>query len=89
MSNALLTLKSLRWKDIVSPKGDDAARYGLDRPELELTLSKGGDAEVGTLLVGKQEGDVSYVRLKTSPVIYAVDDKLLGDLRRASAEIPG
>ena len=89
VSNALLTLKSLRWKDIVSPKGDDAARYGLDRPELELTLSKGGDAEVGTLLVGKHEGDVSYVRLKTSPVIYAVDDKLLGDLRRASAEIPG
>ena len=54
-----------------------------------MTLAKSGDAEVGTLLVGKREGDVTYVRLKTGPAIYAVDDKLVADLRKASAEIPG
>jgi hypothetical protein len=89
VSNALMTVKSLRWKDIVSPKGDAAARYGLDRPELELTLFKDGATELGTLLVGKQEGDLTYVRLKSSPVIYSVDSKLVDDLRKAPTDIPG
>ena len=89
VDNVLLTLKSMRWKDIVAPQGEDAARYGLDKPELEVTLAKSGDAEVGTLLVGKRDGDVSYVRLKTGPAIYAVDDKLVADLRKASTDIPG
>jgi hypothetical protein len=79
----------MRWKDIVSPQGQDAARYGLDKPELEVTLAKGGDAEVGTLQIGRRDGDVSYVRLKTAPAIYAVDDKLVADLRKASTDIPG
>lgn len=89
VTDLILAVKSLRWKDIVSPKGDDAARYGLDRPELEVSLSKAGDAELGTLLVGRREGDLAYVRLKNSPTIYAVEDKLVGELRKARSEIPG
>ena len=89
VADLLMTLKSLRWKDIVSAKGDDAARYGLDRPELEVSLAKTGDAELGTLLIGKREGDVTYVKLKSGPAIYAVEDKLVGDLRKAPSEIPG
>ena len=67
-----MTLKSLRWKDIVSAKGDDAARYGLDRPELEVTLAKAGDAELGTLLIGTREGDVDPCQAQVRT----------GDLRR-------
>jgi hypothetical protein len=89
VSNLLLALKSLRWKDIASAKGDDAARYGLDKPELEVSLFKAGDVELGTLVVGKQEGEVTYVRLKSSPAIFAVDSKLVADLRKAPSEIPG
>ena len=87
VDNVLLTLKSLRWKDIVSPRAR-CRRYGLDKPELEMTLAKSGDAEVGTLVIGKRDGDVSYVRLKTAPAIYAVDDRLVADLRKASTDIP-
>src|SRR5262245_36143187 len=89
VSDVLIALRALRWKDIVSEKGEDLARYGLDRPDLEVTLAKAGDAEVGTLLVGKREGDVTYVKLKSGPAIYAVEDKLVGDLRKAPSEIPG
>lgn len=89
VGDVLLTLKSLRWKDIASPKGDDTAKYGLDKPELAITLAKAGNADIGTLLVGKREGDVTYVRLKDAPAIYAVEDKILGDLRKAPSEIPG
>ena len=44
---------------------------------------------MGALLVGKREGDVTYVKLKSGPAIYSVDDKLVGDLRKAPSEIPG
>jgi hypothetical protein len=89
VTNLILGLKSLRWKEIVSPKGDDAPRYGLDHPELEVSLHKGDGGDLGTLLVGKQEGAVTYVRVKTAPTIYAVDSQLLSDLRKAPAEIRG
>lgn len=89
VSDLLLTLRSLRWKEIASPKGDDAARYGLDRPELEVSVYKADGGELGTLLVGKRDGAMTYVRLKSGPAIYAVEDNLLGDLRKASSEIPG
>ena len=89
VTNLVLGLKSLRWKEIVSPKGDDASRYGLDHPGLEVSLYKGDGGEITTLLVGKQEGAVTYVRLKTAPTIYAVDSQLLSDVKKAPTEVPG
>jgi hypothetical protein len=89
VTNLLLSVKSLRWKEIASPKGDDAARYGLDHPELEVSLLKADGGELGTLLVGRQEGELTYVRIKTSPAIYAVESKLVAGLRKAPADIPG
>ena len=89
VTDLFLGLKSLRWKEIVSPNGDDAPRYGLDHPELEVSLYKGDGGELGTLLVGKQEGAVTYVRVKTAPTIYAIDSQLLGDLKKAPTELRG
>jgi hypothetical protein len=89
VTDLLLAVKGLRWKDIVSAKGDDAARFGLDKPQLEVTLLKADGAELGGLLVGKDDGTVTYVRLKSSPVIYTVETRLIADLRKAPAEIPG
>jgi uncharacterized protein DUF4340 len=89
VTDLLLTLKSLRWKEIVSPKGDDAGRYGLDQPELEVSLYKADGGELGTLQVGKQAGDLTYVRVKSGPAIYGVESKLIGDLRKVPSEIPG
>jgi hypothetical protein len=87
VTSLVLGLKSLRWKEIVSAKGDDAARYGLDHPELEVSLYKADGAEVATLLVGKQEGAVTFVKVKSAPTIYAVDSQLLSDLRKAPTEV--
>jgi len=89
VTDLLLTVKGLKWKQIVSAKGDDAARFGLDRPQLEITLIKKDGAEVGTLLVGRDEGGLTYVRLKSGPAIYTVDSRLMADLRKAPTEIPG
>jgi hypothetical protein len=89
VTNVLLTLKALRWKEIVSPKGDDAARYGLAQPTLEVSLLRADGGELGALLVGKEEGGVTYVKVSTAPTIYAVETKSLEDLKKAQSEIPG
>ena len=83
----LLALKSLKWKEIASKGGDDA-KFGLDRPELEVSVFKADGAEVGTLLVGKTDGAVTYVKVKAEPGIFAVSSKDLEDLRKARADIP-
>jgi hypothetical protein len=54
-----------------------------------VSLYKGDGGEIATLLLGKQEGAVTYVRVKTQPTIYAVDSQLLSDLNKAPTEVPG
>jgi hypothetical protein len=88
VTNLLFTLKALRWKEIVSPKGDDAPRYGLDQPALEVSLLKADGSELGALLVGKEAGGMTYVKVRSAPPIYAVESKTLEDLRKAQTEIP-
>ena len=88
VTDLLLTLRALRWKTLVAPKGEDPGRYGLATPELQITLNRVDGGELGVLLVGKQEGDVTYVRVKSGPAIYAVESRQLGDLRRAPSDIP-
>jgi hypothetical protein len=84
----LLTLRSLKWKEIAAKGPDDAARFGLDKPEMEVTVFKDGGAELATLLVGRTDGAVTYVKVKADPGIFAVSSKDLDDLRKARTEIP-
>src|SRR6266545_6577493 len=67
-----------------SPKVGDTPRYGLDHPELEVSLYKADGGELGTLLVGKHESGLTYVRVKTGPAIYAVESQILRDLKKVS-----
>jgi len=88
VARMLLTLRSLKWKEIAAKGPEDAAKWGLDKPEVELTLFKDGGAELATLLVGRTDGAVTYVKLKAEPGIFAVSSKDLDDLRKARTEIP-
>ena len=88
VASLLLTLRSLKWKEIAAKGPDDAARWGLDKPELEITVFKDGGAELATLLVGRTDGPVTYVKLRAEPGIFAVPSKDLDDLRKARTEIP-
>ena len=85
----VLNVRALRWTDIVAPDGAEAGKYGLDAPSLEVTLSKADGTELGTLLVGKREGDRAYVRTKASPTIYAVDAKRLGAPPKVPTDFQG
>ncbi len=87
VASLLLALKALKWKEIASKGGEDA-KFGLDRPELEVTIFKGDGAELATLQVGRSDGAVTYVKIKADPGIFAVSSKDLEDLRKARTEIP-
>ncbi len=88
VTSLLLALKVLKWKEIAAKGPEDAAKFGLDEPEMEVTVFKSGDAELATLQVGRTDGGVTYVKVKAGPRIYAVSSKDLADLRQASTEIP-
>jgi hypothetical protein len=80
VDDLLYTVRALTWKEVVAPQGQDAARYGLDAPEMELTLGRRDGSEAGTVLVGKREGDRIFVRTRTAPTIYALEARQLGEL---------
>jgi hypothetical protein len=78
VEDVLYSIRALRWKDIVSPGGEDAAKYGLDAPSMEVVLLKGDGGELARLTVGKRDGDRAYVRTGAGPAIYAIDTRTLG-----------
>lgn len=89
VTGLLLTLRALKWKEIAAADGADAARFGLDRPEVEIAVLKADGKEMAGLAIGRTDPKLSYVRSKSSPAIYGVDPKLLEDIRKAPSEIPG
>jgi hypothetical protein len=89
VTGLLLALRALRWKEVVSADGADAGRFGLDKPEMEVTVLKADGGELAGLVVGRADDKVAYVRSKSSPSIYAVDAKSLEDIRKAPTDVPG
>jgi hypothetical protein len=86
VTTLLLSLKALRWKEIAAPAGAEAARFGLEEPEAAVTLTKADGADIATLEVGRREGDLTYVRLRGAPAVYAVESRALEDVRKDLAQ---
>lgn len=80
VEDLLYALRGLRWREIASPGDQDAAKYGLDAPALEVTLNRADGTEIATVMVGKREAERVWVRLKAAPTIYAVEARQLGEL---------
>ena len=89
VEDILFSVRALRWKDIVSPRGDDAAKYGLDAPSMDVVLLKGDGGEVARLSVGKRDGDRAYVRAGNNPTIYAIDARTLGPAPKIPDDFKG
>jgi len=88
VTGLLLALRALQWKEIASADGQNAASFGLDKPQLSVVALKADGSELAALTVGRSDDKVAYVRTKASPSVYAVDAKSLEDLRKAPAEVP-
>ncbi len=89
VNDLLYGLRGLRWKEIVAPAGEDAARFGVDAPTLEVALFKGDGGEIATVIVGKRESELAYVRTKAQPAIYSVEGRLLGPVPKVPDDFKG
>src|SRR5204863_10182301 len=89
VEDLLAAPRGLRWKEGGAPAGQDAARFGVDAPTLEVALFKGDGGEIATVIVGKREGEVAYVRTKAQPAIYSVESRLLGPAPKVPDDFKG
>jgi uncharacterized protein DUF4340 len=87
VSELVWTLRNLKWKDLVSEQGWDAARYGLDASATTVTLTGKDGHSIVALAVGKQEAGLTYVRIPGQPALYAIESKTLGDLPTTPEEL--
>jgi hypothetical protein len=89
VEDILYGVRALRWKQIVAPTGNDASKYGLDAPTMEVVLLKGDGAELGRLVVGRRDADRAYVRTGAGPTIYAVDPGSLTPAPKVPDDLKG
>jgi hypothetical protein len=73
-------IKDLKWEKVVAKDSTDLPLYGLDRPVATLTLTKTDGQSVGTVLIGKSEGDLVYAKLQEKPDIYGIPSAFLESL---------
>jgi hypothetical protein len=89
VDDVLYILRGLRWQEITDPAGKEPAKYGLDTPSVEVTLYRADGTEVATVQFGKREAGHAWVRTKSSPAVYAVDPKQLGEPPKVPDDIVG
>jgi hypothetical protein len=75
VEDLLYTLRALKWKDLIAPGGEEPAKYGLDKPVIDVRLFRADGTEIGGLLFGKQDPDRLYLKTRNAPAIYAADPK--------------
>ena len=78
-----------RLKDIAAPDASQAQKFGLDKPEVEVTVLKGDGTEMAKLAIGRSEDKAAYVQSKSAPGVYVVDPATLDEIRKAPTDIPG
>src|SRR5439155_23910887 len=84
------TLQNEKVTKFVEDVASNLPKYGLDKPQLQLTLSsfasentaetKAGEQPFATIAFGKDEGDNVYARLTDEPFVVAVRRGLLDQI---------
>jgi hypothetical protein len=84
------TLQNERVTKFVEDVASNLPKYGLDKPQLQLTFSsfasentaetKAGEQPFATIAFGKEEGDNVYARLTDEPFVVAVHRALLDQI---------
>jgi len=89
VTDLLFKLSGLRADGLAAEQPGRLERYGLDKPELTVTVTKADGREVGTLLVGKEDQDRRYVQMKGEAPVYTIPAVDLKDLPRAPDDFRG
>jgi hypothetical protein len=77
----LTRLSSSNMSKMLEENPKDLAKYGLDKPAMTVTIGAGSAKTV--LEVGKTEGDQTYARDASRPIVFTVDTTLQTDLNKS------
>ncbi|MFQ5960166.1 MAG: DUF4340 domain-containing protein, partial [Candidatus Methylomirabilales bacterium] len=80
-------IKNLKWEKLVTKASTDLPRYGLDKPGVAFTLTKTDGESLGTVLLGKTEGNLVYAKLQEKPEIYGIRSTFLQSLPQEPAAL--
>jgi hypothetical protein len=82
----LTRLSSANMTKLVEPTADAAAlaKYGLDKPPVTVTLGAGSAR--ASISLGKEEDGATYARDQSRPMVFSVDQALVGDLKKQIAD---
>jgi hypothetical protein len=82
-------LEDLEFKDEWPATAVTPDAHGLEQPAATVTLWAQGGRKLEALKLGKKvEGkDWVYAQTESSPMLYAVDAKILGDLPKGTGDI--
>ncbi len=89
----LYELSTLEYSKIVADTVDDRALYGLDTPQIEVTLWQEDGSVLGPLLIGNTtESEVAgtptvYAQISPQPPLYALKTDVLKSLPKTTAEL--
>lgn len=79
----LSTLRTLRATDFATDTAGDLAPYGLDNPQLTITISVANEAERKQILIGgENDKKENYIKTAARPTVYTVGDWASRDLNK-------
>ena len=73
-------LATSNMSKLVEENAKDLAKYGLDKPEMTVTIGAGSAKTV--LEVGKIEGEEVYARDAARPIVFTLDSAVQVDLKK-------
>jgi hypothetical protein len=74
VTDILARLSQLETTPVLKDSATDLKPFGLDKPQGKITVQSPGAAQPVTLLIGKDENKLIYVRNSTEPFIYTVPE---------------
>ena len=87
VEDVVYMLRALKWKEIAAPA--PAPTHGFDQPTFEVALYRPDGTEIGTVIVGKREAERAWVKTKSSPTVFTIDPKLLGEFPKIPDDVKG
>jgi len=93
VDHMLYELSTLEYAKIVADSAADSSHYGLDAPQVEVTLWQKDGTSIGPLVVGKTaDTEVSgtktvYAQVGTQTPVYALKTDFLSSLPKSPAEL--
>ena len=74
VTDLLTRLSQLETTPTIKDSATDLKPFGLDKPQGKIVVQTPGASQPLTLLIGKDENKLLYVRNSTEPFIYSVPD---------------